>query len=253
MDEDALRAEIISLAPWHYVVEVAPGISTGQFVPAGSMPAELGTPTLVDPDRAAQVVFDAVFPDGLEGTLHPRLCVQRLCVAISSPLRAAEPAAASGSTFATIGSVRRASSPVHPPAATGSSLRSATLPSCRASDWSLSTSPSSTACSTIFPIPSPACASPPTSRGSCWWSIQPPLAQAVMRSCSARKAGPSQCRAVHGLACLLGSDRVVREILDWCGFPQVPRLQWKKRLSSERWRMQVLAARDEATFAHYDP
>jgi tRNA (mo5U34)-methyltransferase len=64
--DDELRAEILRLGPWHYDIEVAPGIRTGAPVPPGTYPAELGQPTRAPVDSFAQLLA-AVYPDGLAG------------------------------------------------------------------------------------------------------------------------------------------------------------------------------------------
>lgn len=61
-----LRAEILRLAPWHYDIELAPGIRTGAPVPAGTYAAELGTPTVIPQHYIAQTL-EVIFPGGLAG------------------------------------------------------------------------------------------------------------------------------------------------------------------------------------------
>ena len=61
---------------------------------------------------------------------------------------------------------------------------------------------------------------------------------------------------VDGLAWLPTGWEVMRDILGWCGFPHV-RIDhyWTPRMSGQPrgWRrLQILAARSEETFAHYD-
>jgi hypothetical protein len=55
---------------------------------------------------------------------------------------------------------------------------------------------------------------------------------------------------VHRLAWLPTGPRVLEEILHWCGFPHT-RVQYV--VKAPRFpRVQILAARDASTFAHYD-
>ncbi len=56
---------------------------------------------------------------------------------------------------------------------------------------------------------------------------------------------------VNGLAWLPGSARVLREILRWCGFPYA-RLRFSGPGTSAFHRMEMLGARNESTFRHYD-
>ncbi|MBV9774686.1 MAG: hypothetical protein JO040_12090 [Gemmatimonadetes bacterium] len=56
---------------------------------------------------------------------------------------------------------------------------------------------------------------------------------------------------VHRLAWLPTSEQVLREILAWCGFPYT-RLRFASRNGGHRSRVELLAARKESTFAHYD-
>src|SRR5688500_8684696 len=67
MDTEALRAEIARLAPWHYDIEVAPGVRTGERQPAGAWPAELGTPNVIRPARGFAILAGEVWPEGLQG------------------------------------------------------------------------------------------------------------------------------------------------------------------------------------------
>lgn len=58
---------------------------------------------------------------------------------------------------------------------------------------------------------------------------------------------------VDGLAWLPTSPDVMQQILSWCGFPHARvDLYWKPGQPRDWMRLQILAARDEATFARYD-
>jgi hypothetical protein len=56
---------------------------------------------------------------------------------------------------------------------------------------------------------------------------------------------------VHGLAWAPSDDRVLSEILAWCGFPH-SRLRFDRAVGEGRRRIQLLAAREEKAFEHYD-
>jgi tRNA (mo5U34)-methyltransferase len=68
MTPDELRAEILRLGPWHYDIEIAPGIRTGAgSVSAGSYAPELGTPTVIHPQQMMEHLATELFPDGKLG------------------------------------------------------------------------------------------------------------------------------------------------------------------------------------------
>lgn len=58
---------------------------------------------------------------------------------------------------------------------------------------------------------------------------------------------------VDGLAWLPTGPEVMQEILQWCGFPHARAdLYWTPGKPRDWMRLQIIAARDEATFARYD-
>jgi tRNA (mo5U34)-methyltransferase len=67
MDAEALRAEIARLGPWHHDVEVVPGLRTGDVPPAEAAAPELGTPSLLQPDRQFVPLMAQFYPGGLAG------------------------------------------------------------------------------------------------------------------------------------------------------------------------------------------
>ena len=56
---------------------------------------------------------------------------------------------------------------------------------------------------------------------------------------------------VDGLAWLPSGPGVLRKVLNWCGFPAT-RLDWMTTTSGGWSRLQIIAAREESTFATYD-
>jgi SAM-dependent methyltransferase len=63
---DALREEIVRLGPWHFDIEVAPGLTTG--VSRGhEYPAELGPVAMQDTRGQFRHKLRTVYPDGLAG------------------------------------------------------------------------------------------------------------------------------------------------------------------------------------------
>lgn len=63
----ALREEIRRLGPWHYDIELAPGVRTGEPVPPGTYPPELGTPTTFHPFGTIDQIADRVYGGDLGG------------------------------------------------------------------------------------------------------------------------------------------------------------------------------------------
>jgi tRNA (mo5U34)-methyltransferase len=64
---ESLKDEIRSLGPWHYDIEVAPGIRTGAPEFSEGAPAELGRPTVTDPLADMRRLIGETFENGLEG------------------------------------------------------------------------------------------------------------------------------------------------------------------------------------------
>ncbi|HEX9984156.1 MAG TPA: methyltransferase domain-containing protein [Thermoanaerobaculia bacterium] len=69
MTADELRAEVLRLGPWHQDIEVAPGVSTGdQRKRAGSGPDPLGVGNKVgSPQKAVDLLIRDVLPNGFAG------------------------------------------------------------------------------------------------------------------------------------------------------------------------------------------
>lgn len=65
---DELRLEIRRLAPWHQDVEISPGVRTGERAPDDDPdPLAVGSPGMIQPDRAIAFIVREIFPAGLEG------------------------------------------------------------------------------------------------------------------------------------------------------------------------------------------
>lgn len=66
-DADALRAEIRALGPWHHDLEIAPGIRTGERHPDESAdPLGVGNSGLLEPEEILASLIRDIFPDGLQ-------------------------------------------------------------------------------------------------------------------------------------------------------------------------------------------
>ena len=65
---EELRAEIRRLGPWHQDLEIAPGIRTGERAPGDDPdPLRIGAPGMLEPGRVLDVLMRDVFPNGFEG------------------------------------------------------------------------------------------------------------------------------------------------------------------------------------------
>jgi SAM-dependent methyltransferase len=65
---DELRAEIRRLGPWHHNLEIAPGIRTGERDPDDDPdPLGVGSPGILDPGYVVATLMRDVFPNGFEG------------------------------------------------------------------------------------------------------------------------------------------------------------------------------------------
>ena len=247
MDADALRAEILSLAPWHHDVEVAPGIFTGQAA-AASPPSELGTPTLIDPGRDARDVVDALFPDGLQG----RSILDCACNAGGYLFASASLGAGRSFGFDVrdhwIRQARFLAGHLPSERIEFATCELADLPGRGLEPFDLTWFNG-----LLYHLPDPVAG----------LRIAADLTRKLLVVNTAAAYAPGHAlvlnpesrtrvmSGVHGLAWLPSSDRVVSDMLAWCGFPH-SRLHWKRHLTSDRWRMLVLAAREDSTFAHYD-
>ena len=64
MDEQALRAEVERLAPWHHDIEIVPGVTTGA---RGSTDADRSFEEHYSPWQMMNLLIGAVYPAGLQG------------------------------------------------------------------------------------------------------------------------------------------------------------------------------------------
>lgn len=67
MDIEVLKNEIRSLGPWHHDIEVAPGVRTGSPELAANYSRSLGKPSVNDPIRDANALIQDLFSEGLQG------------------------------------------------------------------------------------------------------------------------------------------------------------------------------------------
>jgi SAM-dependent methyltransferase len=67
MNDEELRQALIRLGPWHHDVEIAPGLRTGDPSFAGAHDPAAGSPTVVDPERDMRLLVGDIYPGGLDG------------------------------------------------------------------------------------------------------------------------------------------------------------------------------------------
>jgi SAM-dependent methyltransferase len=67
MSIDALKDEIRRRGPWHYDIEIAPGVSTGAPEFSDGHAPELGRPSITDPFRDMRLLAEDLWPRGFDG------------------------------------------------------------------------------------------------------------------------------------------------------------------------------------------
>ena len=245
--EAELRAEILRLGPWHYDLEIAPGIHTGAPVPPGTYAPELGTPTIIQLHYVTQLLA-AVYPGGLAG----RSMLDCACNAGGLLFKAAQIGA--GRSF-------------------GFDVREHWIEQARFLARHLPSENIQFAVRDLMSLPE--LGLEPfdiTFFSGILYHLPDPIAGLQIAADHTREllivntdvipAGvdglvlnrESQTEVmsgVHGLAWVPTSERVVREMLAWCGFPHA-RLLFDMAMPYKRRRMAVMGARDERIFAHYD-
>ena len=248
MDAEALRAQIRRLAPWHHDVEVAPGVRTGEPLPPGSTPPELGTPSLIRPEVGFAQWIAEIFPGGLAG----RSVLDCACNAGGYLFAAAQHGAGRGFGFDArdhwIDQARFLAA--HLPAA---DIEFATCTLDELPELGLEPFDVILFKGLFYHLPDPI--------GGL--RIAANLTRELIIVNTAARYGKGDAlvlnpesrtelmSGVHGLAWLPTSPRVLTDILAWCGFPHA-RLRQVWPMSGRSFRVEVLAAREPATFADYD-
>lgn len=244
-----LRSEILRLGPWHHDVEVAPGIRTGDPVPPGTYPAELGTPAVSKPDLWIAELVKDLFGDGFGG----RSVVDCGCNA-------------GGHLFA---AAKRGAGRCY-----GFDVREHWIHQARFLARHL---PGDDIAFGIHEIDAMRAMNPEPFDVAFFFGVfyhlPDPVASLrviadltrellILNTAFIRKRGvdalllnsESRTRVmsgVHGLAWMPTGDRVLREILAWCGFPH-SRLRTIVDWPGHASRLEIVAARDERSLAHYD-
>ncbi|MEO8619695.1 MAG: methyltransferase domain-containing protein [bacterium] len=250
MDANRLRSEIIELGPWHHDVQIAPGIRTGEPVPPGTYPSELGTPTIFEPELNIRRLFGDIFPTGLEG----RSVLDCACNAGGNLFASKRLGAARCFGFDVrehwIRQARFLARHVPSDDMQFEVRDLATLP-----DLGLERFDVTLFMGIFYHLPDPMTglriAADLTSE-----LLVINTAMRRVRGVDALMVNPESqtlpMSGVHGLAWLPTGDRVLQDILRWCGFPHT-RVDWQMPRRGKSWaRLQLLAAREAHTFAHYD-
>lgn len=249
MSAQELHDKIVSLGPWHHDVEVAPGVRTGAPPRPGTYPPELGTPSVIRPDDAMARLVEEVYPGGLAG----RSVLDCACNAGGYLFAAARLGAGRCFGFDVrehwIRQARFLSEHLPSEDIEFATLDLASLPQRRVGVFDL------TLFNGIFyhlpdPIAGLRVAADHTKELLVVnTAALPGDAEALVLS---RESTTEVMSGVHGLAWLPTGDGVLRAILGWCGFPHTRMAFDGKSAVKNLRRIVLLAARDAATFAHYD-
>ncbi|HEX2092283.1 MAG TPA: DUF1698 domain-containing protein [Longimicrobiaceae bacterium] len=249
MTDQELRDRIVRLGPWHHDLQVAPGIRTGDPVPPGTYPPEVGTPTVIRPDEILAWLVGEVFPDGLQG----RSVLDCACNAGGFLFAAARMGAGRSFGFDVrshwITQARFLSE--HLP---GEQIGLDTLDLARLPERRLEPFDVTLFMGIFYHLPDPVtglriAADHTRELLVVNTAVCPGPGDALVLN---RESETAVMSGVHGLAWLPTNDRVIREVLRWCGFPHT-RLHYEGPAEAHRWRRIVVhAARDASTFAHYD-
>ena len=248
MDGKELRDRIVRLGPWHHDVEIAPGIRTGDPAPPGTYPSDLGTPSVIQPGPAMARLVEEVYPGGLAR----RSLLDCACNAGGYLFAAALLGAGRSFGFDVrnhwINQARFLTEHLPSENIEFATLDLDSLPGRRLEPFDV------TLFMGIFyhlpdPITGLRIAADHTKELLVINTAALPGSGDLL--VLSRESTTRVMSGVHGLARLPTSYRVLQEILQWCGFPHA-RLRSEKSFEGYRTRIEVLAAREAGTLAHYD-
>jgi len=248
MNAPEIRGRIVRLGPWHHDVEVVPGIRTGEPAPPGAYPPELGTPSVITPERGLAWLVREIYPGGLAG----RSFLDCACNAGGYLFAATRLGAGRCFGFDVrkhwIDQARFLAEYLPSENIEFATLDLASLPGLNLGTFDV----------TLF--------------NGIFYHLPDPIAGLRIAADHTRELlvvntaaldGPGDSlvvnresetlvmSGVHGLAWLPTSDRVVRDILGWCGFPHT-RVRFEMKTEAYHRRIEIVAAREKETFLRYD-
>ena len=249
MNAESIRSEILRLGPWHHDVEIAPGVRTGEPAPPGLYPAELGKPEVFAPADH----FRWLIPDLFEGGFAGRSFLD--CGCNGGGYLYAAKAHGAGRVF-------------------GFDVRDHWIEQARFLGRHLPSDGVETAVcdladlremqrdpfdvtlfnGLLYHLPDPVAglriaADLTRELIVVNTAILPREEDALVLAPESKVQVMS---GVHGLAWLPTNEKVVAAMLAWCGFPHW-RISFEIPGYVEGWRrVEILAARDESVFAHWD-
>jgi SAM-dependent methyltransferase len=249
MDPEALRAEIARLGPWHYDVEVAPGIRTVAAPSSGPNQGD-GTPSIVRADERLAEIVGEVFPDGLAGRSFLDCACNGGGYLFAAQALGARRAFGFDVREHWIEQVRFLAR--HLPS---DRIGFARCDLAEMAGLDLPMFDVTLFGGLLYHLPDPiaglrAAADRTSELIILGTAIRPGPEDALMLNWEGSSEAPML--GVHGLAWLPTGARTVAELLAWCGFPHV-RLRFDMPLPApNRRRIELLAARDAETFAFHD-
>ncbi|HYK04892.1 MAG TPA: methyltransferase domain-containing protein [Thermoanaerobaculia bacterium] len=246
---EELRAEIRRLGPWHQDLEIAPGIRTSERAPGDDPdPLHIGNPGMLQPGYVLDILMRDVFPNGFEG----RSLLDCGCNAGGYLFEAKRLGAGRCFGFDVrehwLNQARFVGR--HRP---GNDVEFAQLDLLALRERKLEPFDVTLFFGLFYHLPDPVAglriAADLTRELLVLNTAADPKLTGHALTLSV-ESDTALMSGVHRLAWLPTSARVLEEILRWCGFPHT-RVHYVR--SAPRFpRIQVLAARDARTFAHYD-
>lgn len=243
VSERELRAEIERLGPWHHDVEVAPGVRTGDVASSGP-----DSPSVIQPEHSMALLVQDAFPGGLNG----RSMLDCACNAGGYLFAAASRGAGRCFGFDVrdhwIAQARFLARHLPSDGLEFTTMDLAALPSLGLEPFDITLF-----MGIFYHLPDPV--------AGLRIAADHTRELLVLNTSLGAGGGDSLVLSlesdthvmsgVHRLAWLPTSQRVLREILAWCGFPYT-RLRFARRGGGHHGRVEILAARQESTFVHYD-
>lgn len=249
MNTDALREEIRRLGPWNQDVPIAPGIWTGEVVKDVVYPESFGRVSMIRPQLWVDNLIREVYPGGLNG----RTILDCACNAGGYLFSAAENGAGHCFGFDVRDHwIDQARFVARQTGARGIEFTTAdlhTLPQMELEPFDITLF-----MGIFYHLPDPVASLRMVAERTKELLVLntayvPGSGHALRLNLESETMVMS---GVHRLAWLPTSERVLREILRWCGFSHI-RTTWRRPPEAGHFhRIELLAARDAGTFSHFD-